>query len=59
MIILDTNVLSELMKPAPASLVVDWLAAQPVASLYATSITQAEMLHGVMLRPDDGAAVWK
>jgi predicted nucleic acid-binding protein len=47
------------MKPAPASLVVDWLAAQPVASLYATSITQAEMLHGVMLRPDDGAAVWK
>jgi predicted nucleic acid-binding protein len=37
MIILDTNVLSELMKPAPASMVIDWIAAQPVVSLYTTS----------------------
>ena len=51
MIILDTNVLSELMKPAPASIVVDWVAALPVASLYTTSITQAEILHGIMLLP--------
>ena len=51
MIILDTNVLSELMKPAPASKVVDWIAAQPVASLYTTSITQAEVLHGLMVLP--------
>ena len=49
MIILDTNVLSELMKPAPASIVVDWVGAQPATSLYTTSITQAEMLHGIML----------
>jgi hypothetical protein len=51
MIILDTNVLSELMKPAPASVVVGWIAAQPAASLYTTSITQAEILHGIMLLP--------
>jgi predicted nucleic acid-binding protein len=49
MIILDTNVLSELMRPTPASIVVDWISAQPAASLYTTSITQAEILHGLML----------
>jgi predicted nucleic acid-binding protein len=51
MIILDTNVLAELMKPAPAPGVVAWIAAQPVASLYTTSITQAEILHGIMVLP--------
>ena len=51
MIILDTNVLSELMKPAPAESVVRWLAVQPPAGLFITSITQAEILHGIMLLP--------
>lgn len=51
MIVLDTNVLSELMKPAPAERVVGWMAAQPATSLYTTSITQAEILHGIMLLP--------
>lgn len=51
MIILDTNVVSELMRPAPAGQVVDWVASQPAASLYTTSITQAEILHGLMLLP--------
>jgi toxin FitB len=51
MIVLDTNVLSELMKPKPATKVIDWMAAQPAASLYTTSITQAEILHGLMLLP--------
>lgn len=36
------------MKPAPADRVVRWMAAQPVTSLYTTSITQAEILHGIM-----------
>lgn len=49
MIILDTNVVSELMKPAPAASVVRWAATQPASGLYTTSITQAEILHGVML----------
>lgn len=52
MIILDTNVLSELMRAAPAEAVMRWVAAQPAASLYTTSITQAEILHGVMLIPE-------
>jgi len=51
MILLDTNVVSELMKPAPAGSVMRWMAAQPATSLYTTSITQAEILHGVMLLP--------
>jgi hypothetical protein len=51
MILLDTNVLSELMKAAPNQGVVAWIAARPAATLYTTSITQAEILHGVMLLP--------
>jgi toxin FitB len=51
MIVLDTNVLSELMKAAPAQSVVRWVAEQPATSLYTTSITQAEVLHGIMLMP--------
>jgi predicted nucleic acid-binding protein len=51
MIILDTNVLSELMKPKPAMPVVAWVAEQPTPALYTTAITQAEILHGLMLLP--------
>jgi predicted nucleic acid-binding protein len=51
MILLDTNVVSELMRPSPAPEVVRWVAAQPATSLFTTSITQAEILHGVMLLP--------
>ena len=51
MIVLDTNVLSELMKPAPAGSVVRWVAAESATSLYTTSVTQAEILHGILLLP--------
>lgn len=52
MIVLDTNVLSELMRPAPEARVVDWVASQPAASLYTTTITQAEVLYGLSLLPE-------
>lgn len=51
MIILDTNVVSELMKPSPSAAVVRWVARQADTSLYTTSITEAEILHGLMLLP--------
>ncbi|MGC1818154.1 MAG: type II toxin-antitoxin system VapC family toxin [Casimicrobiaceae bacterium] len=51
MIVLDTNVLSELMRAEPAEAVVRWITTQPGESLYTTTITQAEILHGVMLLP--------
>jgi predicted nucleic acid-binding protein len=52
MLILDTNVLSTLMSPAPSSAVVDWLNAQPDESLFTTAITQAEILAGIALLPN-------
>ena len=51
MTVLDTNVISELMKRAPAVRVTTWIASQPATSLYTTSVTQAEILHGIMLLP--------
>ena len=51
MILLDTNVLSELMKPTPDPVVMNWVGGRPAATLFTTSITQAEILHGVMLLP--------
>ena len=52
MTILDTNVLSELVKPAPDPNVVHWIGQKPVASLFTSTITQAEILYGVTLMPD-------
>ena len=52
MIILDTNVLSELMKPQPEPKVIDWLREQPSSSLFTTSITQAEVHLGICLLPE-------
>ncbi|HSU58746.1 MAG TPA: type II toxin-antitoxin system VapC family toxin [Bryobacteraceae bacterium] len=51
MIILDTNVLSELLKPEPSSVVAVWLSRQPVLRLFTTAVTQAEILYGVELLP--------
>ena len=51
MIILDTNVLSELMRLRPDCIVFDWVARQPFASLYVTTITQAEILYGLARMP--------
>lgn len=51
MIVLDTNVLSELMRPEPNARVVRWLEKQPTTRLFTTSITQAEILHGILVLP--------
>lgn len=51
MIVLDTNVLSELVRPEPARSVLRWLAAQPVAQLFITTISEAEILYGLALLP--------
>ena len=52
MIVLDTSVLSELMKAEPAENVVAWVGAQPTSSLFVTAINQAEILYGIALLPD-------
>jgi predicted nucleic acid-binding protein len=50
-IILDTNVISELMKASPSVRVARWLAAQASPQVFITSITEAEVLYGVELLP--------
>jgi predicted nucleic acid-binding protein len=52
MIILDTNVVSEAMKPEPAPAVRDWLDEQGAETLYLSSVTVAELLFGVGVLPD-------
>lgn len=51
MIVLDTNVLSELMKREPDRSIVAWISARPATSLFTTTITQAEILYGIELLP--------
>jgi predicted nucleic acid-binding protein len=51
MIILDTNVVSEPLKPLPHPGVIDWLNAQAPSSLFITSINLAELLAGVETLP--------
>lgn len=51
MIVLDTNVLSEALKPAPSPTALRWLGAQEPLSVFTTTITQAEILYGVETLP--------
>ena len=50
-ILIDTNVLSELLRAAPDPAVVAWLGAQPGPSLFVASVTEAEMRLGARLLP--------
>jgi toxin FitB len=51
-LVLDTNVVSELMRPHAAPAVSAWVKAQPISNLWITSITQAELWFGArLLRP--------
>jgi predicted nucleic acid-binding protein len=51
MIVLDTNVLSEALKPSPSEVVLRWLASQDATAVFTTAITKAEVLYGVELLP--------
>ena len=51
-ILLDTNVLSELMRPRPEPQVLDWFSAQgPQTRFVISAVTQAEILLGIALLP--------
>jgi len=49
MIILDTNVVTELMRPAPEPRVLHWFASQAAEDLHVTAVTMAEILYGIEL----------
>jgi toxin FitB len=51
MILLDTNTLSEALKPKPSEAVMRWMAAQNAVAIFTTAITQAEILYGIEVLP--------
>lgn len=51
MIILDTNVISELQRPVPSANVIAWLNAQDPTNLYLTAVTVGELMFGVFSMP--------
>jgi len=50
-ILLDTNVLSEFLRPRPSASVVAWLDEQPASEVYMSAISRAEIELGLMLMP--------
>jgi predicted nucleic acid-binding protein len=52
MIVLDTNVISELMHPHAHPDVVAWLDEQPINEVYLTAVTTAELRYGIARLPD-------
>ncbi|WP_455289038.1 PIN domain-containing protein [Cupriavidus necator] len=52
MIVLDTNVISELIRAQADSSVIDWLDRQESASFAITTVTVAELLYGIARLPD-------
>jgi predicted nucleic acid-binding protein len=51
MILLDTNVVSEPLRPTPDQRVVGWIDAQPLETLFLSAITVAELRAGLALLP--------
>jgi len=52
LIVLDTNVLSELWRPRPSSSALAWLRSQPTGALFTTAINEAEIFYGIELLAD-------
>ena len=51
MILLDTNVVSEPLRPTPDPRVVEWIDAQPLETLFLSAITVSELRAGVAQLP--------
>ena len=51
MVVLDTNVLSELMRPAADRVMTAWFADRATSSLYLTAVSEAELRFGIAIMP--------
>jgi predicted nucleic acid-binding protein len=51
-IVLDTNVVSELMRPSPEAAVLAWINNQAAETLWLNSVVVSELLYGVARLPD-------
>ena len=52
MVLLDTNVVSELMRDAPRAAVLSWMDERPTRELFVTAITEAEIRTGIGILPN-------
>jgi toxin FitB len=52
MIVLDTNVVSEMLRSNPSIKVVEWMLGESPIALFITTITEAELLYGVARLPE-------
>lgn len=51
MLVLDTNVASELMRPEPATAVAVWIAERDAKEMFLTAVSEAELLYGIAIMP--------
>ena len=51
MVVLDTNVVSELMRPSPNPAIESWIADRPAASLFFSAVGEAELRFGLAIMP--------
>ena len=51
MFVLDTNVVSELMRPSPDPVITSWIAARATSRLFLTAVTEAELRFGLAVMP--------
>jgi predicted nucleic acid-binding protein len=51
MIVLDTNVVSEMLKPEFSLRVANWVRSRPANELFTTAVNEAEILYGIAIMP--------
>jgi len=52
MLVLDTNILSEMMRPEPERKIADWIVRQPSDELFTAAVCQAEILTSLAVVPN-------
>ena len=52
MIVIDTNVVSELMRAAPNQAVLDWFGHRAASDLHISAVTEAELRRGIAILPE-------
>lgn len=52
MIVLDTNVISELFKPVPDPTAMAWVGSLPGSEMFTTAVTRGELLFGLYCMPN-------
>ncbi len=51
MLVVDTNVLSELMRPTPDAAIASWVAKHATSTLHLTAVSEAELRFGLAIMP--------